>query len=89
MILITCPFHALVDSINPKQKADEEGDNPNAGDCKLPPNCKVYWHLLCLRPDAHNQVVIHQILPAALGKREVSMNLFHTVSWCREHRVTT
>jgi hypothetical protein len=35
-----------------------------------------------------NQEVIRQILLAALGKREVSMNLFHTVSWHREHQVT-
>jgi hypothetical protein len=34
---MNCDFHTLVDSINPKQKADEEGDNPNAGDRKLPP----------------------------------------------------
>jgi hypothetical protein len=37
MILLLCPFHTLVDSINPKQKADEEGDNPSAGDCELAP----------------------------------------------------
>jgi len=26
-----CPFHTPVDSINPKQKADEKADTPNAG----------------------------------------------------------
>jgi hypothetical protein len=37
MILMKWPFHTLVDGINPTQKAYEEGDDPNAGDCKLPP----------------------------------------------------